>query len=486
MTRISRWVAQFWAFAGAVSIRTKILGLAVGLVLLAGVSNTLLTRRVLIENMQAQLRDQSVSVARDLAARAAEPILLNNLLALQDLLLETQSNNPSFQYAFIVDPQGQILAHTFNGGFPLALIEVNAAGSDEHHHTVLLATNEGTVYDTAVPILDGKLGVARVGLSTAAVQNALARVTFQAVVSTLIILLIGFLVASLLTHILTRPIVELVQATRHVARGDYSLAVRPWAKDELGSLAQAFNQMTGDLKQMQELRAEREHLQQLLLERVIAAQEEERRRIARELHDSTSQSLTSLLVGLRTLEADCSTIDQRKLGELRQIAAQTLEEVHHLAMQLRPRALDDLGLSAALERLVFEWQSRLHIPIDLMITPGAQRLPPPIETALYRIIQEALTNIARHASAQSASILVERRQNTVIAVIEDNGIGFDPLNHSNHQRIGILGMQERAKQLGGQLKIESSQGHGTSIFVEIPVDDHETEFKREETHSAGG
>jgi len=237
---------------------------------------------------------------------------------------------------------------------------------------------------------------------------------------------------------------------------------------------------------VQEWRREREHLEQRLMERVIAAQEGERRRIARELHDSTSQSFTSLLVGLRMREADGSAIYQRKLGELRQIAAQTLEEVHHLAMQLRPRVLDDLGLPAALERLVFEWQSRLHIPIDLMITPGAQRLPPAVETALYRIIQEALTNIARHASAQSASILVERRQNTVIAVIEDNGIGFDPHHNSNHQRIGILGMQERAKQLGGQLKIESSPGQGTSIFVEIPVDDHETEFKREETHSAGG
>lgn len=486
MDLINRWATRFWAFAGAVSIRTKILGLAVGLVLLAGISNTLLTRRVLIDNMEAQLHDQSISVARDLAARAAEPILLNNLLALQDLLFETQSNYPSFRYAFIVDPQGQILVHTFNSGFPLDLVKVNTVGSDQHHHTLLLATNEGTVYDTAVPILNGKLGTARVGLSTAPVQNALVRVTLQSILATLIILVLGFLVASLLTHILTRPIIELVEATRYVSRGEYSLAIRPWAKDELGTLAQAFNQMTDDLKQMQKLRAEREHLQQLLLERVIAAQEEERRRIARELHDSTSQSLTSLLVGLRTLEANCSALDQEKVGELRQIAAQTLEEVHHLAIQLRPPALDDLGLSAALERLVFEWQSRLQIPIDLMITPGTQRLPSVIETALYRIIQEALTNVARHSSARSASILIERRQNRVIAVIEDNGIGFNPRNYSNHQRIGILGMQERAKQLGGRLTIESNPDQGTSVFVEIPLGEYESEIKREETYPAGG
>ena len=474
---INRWAGRFWTIAGAVSIRTKILGLAIGLVLLAGISNTLLTRQVLIQNMEAQLRDQSVSVARDLAARAAEPILLNNPLALQDLLAETQSNNPSFRYAFIVDSQGQILAHTFEGGFPLALLELNSVSPNQPHHTLLLASNEGLIYDTAVPILEGKLGTARVGLSTKAIQNALMRVTFQSIVATLTILVLGFLVASFLTHILTRPIVELVEATRRVARGDYSLTIQPWAKDELGILAQAFNQMIDDLKQMQTLRAERERLQQMLLERVIAAQEEERRRISRELHDSTSQSLTSLLVGLRMLEANCSNLDKEKVGELRQIAAQTLEEVHHLAMQLRPRILDDLGLSAALERLVFEWQSRLQIPIDLMITPSAQRLPPAIETALYRIIQEALTNIARHASARSASILVERRKNHVITVIEDNGVGFDPQNYPNDHRIGILGMQERAKQLGGRLTIESDRGQGTSIFVEIPLSDHELEIK---------
>lgn len=460
---------RFWAIAGAVSIRTKLLGLALGLVLLVGIGNTLQTRTVLSSNMEAQLRDQSVSVARDLAARAADPILLNNLLALQDLLLETKSNNTNFRYAFIVDPRNQVVAHTFGDGFPVGLKDLNFPQTLDHHQTVLIHTNEGIIFDTAVPILDGKAGFARIGLANTGVQQAVFQVTLQSILFTILVLLFGVAVAMFLTRILARPILELVDATRMVSRGDYSRRIHPWAKDELGTLAQAFNQMSQDLTQIQDLRQEREGLQRQLLEKVISTQEEERRRIARELHDSTSQSLTSVLVGLRMLEANCTEIDQHQVSDLRDVAARTLEEVHDLAMQLRPRALDDLGLSAALERLAFEWQARNKVPVDLAITLGDTRLPEGVETALYRIIQETLTNVIRHARAKSVSILVERRDGSAIAVVEDDGQGFDIGATTGEYHLGLLGMRERAELLGGHLTIESNQGQGTSVYVEIPI-----------------
>jgi signal transduction histidine kinase len=464
---------RFWAIAGAVSIRTKLLGLALGLVLLVGTGNTLQTRSVLSANMESQLRDQSISVARDLAARAADPILLNNLLTLQDLLLETKSNNNNFRYAFILDQRGQVIAHTFGEGFPSGLIELNPIAGLDHHHTVLINTDEGLIFDTAVPILDGKVGTARIGLSNESVQLAVSQVTLQSILFTVLVLVFGVVVSMFLTRILARPILELVEATRLVSRGDYSRRIHPWAKDELGTLAQAFNQMSQDLAQLHDLRKERENLQRQLLEKVISTQEEERRRIARELHDSTSQSLTSLLVGLRMLEANCTDPDRDQLSDLRNIAGQTLDEVHNLAMQLRPRALDDLGLSAALERLTFEWQARHKLPVDLAITLGTSRFPAGVETALYRIIQETLTNVVRHAQAHSVSILVERRNGCAIAVIEDDGKGFDVDNGTDEFHLGLLGMRERAELLGGRLTIESSQGQGTSVFVEIPLPSEE-------------
>ncbi|MFO3797622.1 MAG: ATP-binding protein, partial [Anaerolineales bacterium] len=287
---------------------------------------------------------------------------------------------------------------------------------------------------------------------------------------TVLVSTIGVLGATLLTSVLTRPIHDLVKATRRVAEGDFSPRLQRWANDEIGDLAEAFNVMIEQLARIAELHREREVLRRQLLEKVIATQEEERRRIARELHDSTSQNLTSLMVSLRNLENTCgSERIARQAAALRQIVANTLEEVHEISIRLRPRLLDDLGLPAALERLAREWQGHYRIPVDLLIHIGEERLPSEIETAIYRIIQECLTNIARHAAAHSVSVLVERRGNEVIAIVEDDGHGFDPAQSLGERHLGLAGMRERAELLGGRLTIESQPGAGTSIHVQIPV-----------------
>jgi signal transduction histidine kinase len=325
------------------------------------------------------------------------------------------------------------------------------------------------VWDTAVPVLDGKIGTARIGLSDASVRAALSTLTAQMLLTILLVSVTGILVAVFLTWIITRPIISLAHATQSVAKGDFSPRVPRWANDEIGDLAVAFNAMTEELARTDELRRDREVLRRQLLEKVITTQEDERRRIARELHDSTSQNLTSLIVGLRMMEAHCvQCASQTKATDLRQVASQTLDEVHDLSMRLRPRVLDDLGLAAALERLMHEWQARYTIPVD-MVFQLDERLPGEIETAIYRIVQEALTNIARHAQAKSASILVERRGDLVRAIVEDDGIGFDVNTNQGERHLGLLGMRERAELLNGTMTIESSPNGGTSIFIEIPL-----------------
>lgn len=460
---------RMWEIAGAVSVRTKILGIVLGLVVLLGAGVTMQARYALTRTMTTQMEEQSVSVSRDLAARSTDPILLNDLLSLHDLLKETIANNPNIRYAFIVDNRGQVIAHTFEGGFPLDLIRLNIVQSGEHHHTALIQTDEGLVWDTAVPILDSKVGTARVGLSDASVRAAVSTLTVQLILTTLLVSIAGILVAVLLTWILTRPIISLAQATQAVAKGDFSPRVLRWANDEIGDLAEAFNSMTEELARTDELRKEREVLRRQLLEKVITTQEDERRRIARELHDSTSQNLTSLIVGLRVMETNCAQCASiSKATDLRDVASKTLDEVHDLSMRLRPRVLDDLGLSAALERLVSEWQTRYKIPVDVAIQLG-ERLPGEVETAIYRIVQETLTNIARHAQAKSASILIERHGDMVRAIVEDDGIGFDINANHGERHLGLLGMRERAELLNGTVTVESSLEHGTSIFIEIPL-----------------
>ncbi|MDO9302583.1 MAG: HAMP domain-containing protein [Anaerolineales bacterium] len=463
---------RFWAVAGSVSVRAKILGIILGLVVLLGTGVTIQARYALIATMTAQLEEQSVSVSRDLAARSIDPILLNDLLGLHDLLGKMIANNPNIRYAFLVDAQGQVIAHTFEGGFPLGLTSINSVQPDEHHHTALIQTDEGLVWDTAVPILDGKVGTARIGLSDASMRAALSTLTAQLLFTIILVSATGILVAVFLTWILTRPILALVDATKSVAKGDFSPRVLRWADDEIGDLADAFNKMTEELARTDELRREREALRRQLLEKVITTQEDERRRIARELHDSTSQNLTSLIVGLRMMEINCAKCaTQSKATDLRQVASKTLDEVHDLSMRLRPRALDDLGLAAALERLVSEWQARYKIPVDVIIHLS-ERLPGDVETALYRIVQETLTNIAHHAKSKSASILIEKHGNTVRAIVEDDGIGFDVNTNYGERHLGLLGMRERAELLNGTLTIESALERGTSIFIEIPLNLH--------------
>lgn len=463
-------VSRFWDVAGSVNVRTKIMGIVLGGTILLSTVLTLQVHHSLTGVLEEEQRSQGASIGRDLAARSTDLILVNDLYALHQLLLETQANNPNVRYAFVLDPNGKVLAHTFGEGFPAGLIELNQAAPDDYQHTVSLETPEGLVWDVAVPVFSGKAGTARIGISNVGVRRVLLDLTSQVLLTTIIVLVMSLLAATFLTFILTRPILDLVGATRAIGQGDFSRRVKRWANDEIGELADAFNQMAIELERADEVRRERELLRRQLLERVIAAQEEERRRISRELHDSTSQSLTSLMVGLRTLDGICDNPQVHvQAQELRDVTGQVLEDVHNLAVQLRPSVLDDLGLSAALERLIQEWQKRHQIQVDVVVHLAGERLPDAIETALYRIIQEALTNVARHAQAKSVSVLVERRHQDVVTVIEDDGKGFDIDQTHSDGHLGLVGIRERAELLGGSLVVESNTGRGTSLYVQLPL-----------------
>jgi signal transduction histidine kinase len=202
---------------------------------------------------------------------------------------------------------------------------------------------------------------------------------------------------------------------------------------------------------------------------VVEAQELERRRLARELHDETGQALTSILLGLRTLEEARDDDQRAAVAELRELVVTTLQDVRNLAVELRPKALDDFGLVAALERLTTGFTEQTGIDVDLEAQLGDERLPGEIETALYRIVQEALTNIVKHARAQRVSILVVRKPTSAAVVIEDDGTGIAQPGASDRGGLGLVGMRERVRLLDGRFEIESSQGAGTTIVAEVPV-----------------
>ena len=205
------------------------------------------------------------------------------------------------------------------------------------------------------------------------------------------------------------------------------------------------------------------------LRRVVDAQELERARLARELHDETGQALTSILLGLKHLDDVIETDDARvATASLRELVVTTLQDVRRLAVELRPSALDDFGLVPAIERLAGTLAEQSELVVDLEARLGEQRLPAEAETALYRIVQEALTNVVKHASARRVSITLVRKEGFAVVVVEDDGLGFDPRT-TRTGSLGFVGMRERVELVGGRLTVESAPGAGTTIAAEVPV-----------------
>jgi two-component system CheB/CheR fusion protein len=222
-----------------------------------------------------------------------------------------------------------------------------------------------------------------------------------------------------------------------------------------------------------------EEVRQNLLQQLVTAQEEERRRVARELHDQLGQDLAGLILGLKALQdaviQDAVVAD--RVRQLQALATQIGQEVRTLAVQLRPAVLDDLGLTIALSNYVEQWSARTQIAADLHSTgldsPEYTRLPLAVESTLYRLVQESLTNILKHAEAQQVSIILARSAEEVRLIVEDDGVGFDIASMRARppaqQRLGLVGMDERVAQLGGKLLIESTPGTGTAVFVTLPL-----------------
>jgi signal transduction histidine kinase len=203
--------------------------------------------------------------------------------------------------------------------------------------------------------------------------------------------------------------------------------------------------------------------------RAVEAQELERARLARELHDETGQALTSILLGLKPLEQTADSDEARAtVASVRALVVSTLQDVRRLAVELRPSALDDFGLVPAVERLTDTFREQSGLRVDLEAQLGEERLPSEAETTLYRVIQEALTNVVKHANASRVSILLQRKSGGVVAVVEDDGSGFDPASIRD-DALGLAGMRERVALAGGRLQVESASGAGTTLVAEVPV-----------------
>ncbi len=648
-----RWWLRFRALAFGASVRVKIMGIVVLLILIFGMTITSQVRSSLRNVLIEGLEDEGAAAARLLAVRGTDLILTGNAVALHQLLRDTVENNAALRYAVAFDPAGNLLGSSFGNELPVGLADVHAGEAANGTTSAVLDSNEGTILDIASPVFGGRAGTVRVGMSTRHIEDEVSATTSRWLIVTGIVSLVGLLATYALTSVITRPIGQLVEATRAITRGDLKRKAPVSARDEVGRLAIAFNAMTDylakarsdsetfqaelvrrnmELGALNLLAAElseanategvlrrslarvtesigldagwiltspdgvesgvichtglaeeavrsleeidlsscscgraytrkapvvdgadtacpvqglplaggapirshvavpliaqsrvlgllyvaspgsdsfssedlnllsamgyqlgvavenaelweelsrKEEIRGQLLEETISAQEAERRRIARELHDQTGQSLTSLMLGLRVLESDIPEEFGERIAEMRELASRTLDEVRNMAVELRPGLLDRVGLIPVLEEYLDEYPAKFGIETDFeAIGFDHERLAPDREITIYRIVQEALTNVAKHSGATRVSVNMQARGDAVVVVIEDNGKGFDVARTTKstiqERKLGLHGMEERAALIGGSLTIESAPGAGTTIFVRVPLGKEET------------
>jgi len=310
------------------------------------------------------------------------------------------------------------------------------------------------------------------------------------------VLVLGATLAWGATRSITEPVARLTSAAERIAEGDLTGRIQQPGFDEVARLAAALEKMreslrdligtvasanqqlekrvedrTAELAKVNAQLREREEALEHLYEKVVGAQEDERKRIARELHDDTSQSLAALVMALDGAMTTLKAGGAPRLEEAKALAVRTIEEVHRMILDLRPSVLDDLGLLSAIR-----WYAERHlvprgVSVRCEFEARDRRLPAAFETAVFRVCQEAMSNVARHAQAESVLIQVSESEGALHIEFEDDGRGFDPekVSQAHRRPFGLMGIRERVDILGGSVRIDSAPGKGTRLHIEVPL-----------------
>jgi PAS domain S-box-containing protein len=266
---------------------------------------------------------------------------------------------------------------------------------------------------------------------------------------------------------IARDITERARAQEELRRAHEELEER--VRRRTAELMEANESLRSEIEQRQIVEQQRAQL----FNRLILAQEDERRRIARELHDQLGQQMTALRLTLETLKnlSSESSPVRRQVEALQELARQLDRDIAFRVWELRPAMLEELGLTAALTEYAGNWSTRFGIRAELHMTrPLDGRLPPQIETTIYRLAQEALNNVVKHARANRVDIILEHTHEHVSLIVEDDGVGFDPsAAETTVEGFGIIGMRERAALAGADFQIESAPGDGTTVILRVPA-----------------
>lgn len=480
------------------SIYYKINGIIIGMLLLLSIIIGAIMIRTTTYLLDQQIEQRGVEVATYIAALSSNDILLDDHYALFDRITKTQNNREDVRYILVTDSAGGILANTFAGdlpqGLPIALPRKAAEASfldgtpeTQTHNDYLVMkmnSNEGPLREIIVPIENGAIGFVRVGMSENNTQQLLKHKLAEFFITTFLVCLLAAMGATHLAYVIISPLHSLTVAAKQIQLGNFSVQAKMKNQDEVGHLATVFNKMANSLQEkefennrlLKELRG-KEAMRAILMNKLFTIQEEERKRLSRELHDETSQSLASLLAYMKVLLSKLTDDSQKELLlGARDVAINVLDGLRKMAVELRPPVLDDLGITAAMAKYINHFSAQQHLPILFSAPDDKLVISNELSLALYRILQESLTNISKHACATEVNVTLMKNSTTITLLISDDGLGLRPgelESARQNNRLGVYGMKERVELLGGIFNFHSLSGQGTTITVTLPIIDLE-------------
>jgi signal transduction histidine kinase len=470
-----KWLRQL-------SIYYKINGIIISMLLLLSIIIGFIMMDTTAKLLDQQIEKRGAEMAAYVAALSSNDILLDDNYALFDRINQTKNNTEDVRYILITDSAGRILAHTFAGNLPKGLpIKLSLYPKDEDgYQTMKFSSNEGPIREVIVPVENGAIGYVRVGMSEKSTQQLLSLKLYEFFITTLLVCLLAAMGSTYLAYLIIHPMRNLTKAAQQIQQGNFYVQTEIKTEDEVGRLAGVFNEMIESLKEkdfennrlLKELRA-KEEIRTVLLNKLFTIQEDERKRISRELHDETSQSMASLLAYMKVLLSKLTDEKQRVLLlDARNVAINVLGGLRKMAVELRPPVLDDLGIVAAMDKYITNFSNQQDLMVSFFPPDEKLIINNQIALTLYRILQESLTNISKHAYATSVNITLEQDTGSIILRIDDNGLGIrsgaiEAARQKN--RLGIYGMKERVELLGGNFTFHSISGQGTTITVIIPI-----------------
>lgn len=437
-----------------------------------------------ITTLKQELDEYGKNTIVALNAVISNDVLLDNRFTVYERLMQAKNQNDQIRYIIVESPDKKIISTTFPKGLPAGLpTHLERNDNEKKVSKFIFDSNEGRIREIMYTPNNGIIGAIRIGLTENVMMQIIKERCIQIVITILTICLMSSIVATYYVWKFLQPIQVMYGALREIAKGNYDISLDKTTNDETGKLIHAFNNMARKLSKKEHENSylmaalkQKEKQNSLLMGQLFSAQEDERQRISQELHDGTSQVMVSILTYLRILHDMLTTDKQRAfMAEIRELTSQTLESIRALAVNLHPPLLRDLGLIVAIEKFLdMIQQTHASIKISFAHQGDFFKLSDMISLVCYRIIQEAITNVVKHAEATKASVNINYYKDTVGIVIIDNGIGFDEATAQKaklNQHLGLRSMQKRIELLEGVFEIESIPNKGTKIIITIPIKD---------------